>query len=494
MTTRSRNAYPVNYRGDEDTDHAYDYLSNVRSDPNLHYFNEKLQEHDPATSHRLSHAANLLGSDLDATAERVNHIADALRETNHFNSLDSDDAKQLAQQVTGALTSYHERQREHLEFMQEHSDYELPLTPRQQQLAKFETDLKRTGLEYVKSDSGDITVTFPNEATRKRLLANQPEGFLRPVTKSELSDHKQNVIDQRELNNTWVFRASEDEAQTLQHNLLREELDRRSKARTDRINGYLDKLTAEEDDDDDGDAMDQRQITHAIAELLHEQFEDDNKTMAERLDDIKMPDLHDDYTLESINNFTDDDFRKRLVGMKVDYDFQGAREALTDHLDEMNNSDYGAAAAAAITREFSDLYYHTLTKFADQDDAAKFAIFQNGSSDTGQALRERIEHGTSLIDDVDFVAPNHPPASTPGISNLEEYQVFQTDIKQSLDDAELPQHIRVVAAQLSAQYDHTLNTYSTYVDSIPNPSPAVIDELNTKAQHQVDMFNWMLRK
>ena len=495
MSTGFKMQHPVNYRGDDDSQHKYDYLSEIRADPDLHYFHDKLSEIDPATAHRLSHAALLLGQNADVTAERVDHVIDALRETKFDQNMDPHDAKQLAGQVSDALTSYHDRQREHLEFMQEHSDYQLPLTPRQQHLAKFEADLKRASLEYVKADNGDITVTFPNQRVRDQILSNQPEGFVRRVNKEELAQHKQNLAVQRELDNTWTFHAQdEQETAALQHNLLREEMDRRAKKRTDQISHYLENALADPDEDDGSNTMNQHQLSQAIAELLHSQFEDDNKTMSERLDDIPLPDPRAAYNLDAINQFTDPDMRNRIIGTKVDYDFQAAREAITEKIADLNAHDVSAAAATGVTSHMAQLYYDTLSKFAEADNAEKFAVFHKGSADTGQALLDRVQHGASLIEDHDFYAPSFIPPADPQADALERFSEYHTSLNESLEDADLPQHIALLAHKLNASLGATVQRYSLYLETSSPPYPPVLENLNREARRDADMLDWMLRK
>lgn len=490
MTANSnRLGYPVNYNQDDQDDHQQDYLSQMRGDPNLHYFQDQLLQADSATAHRLAYAGNLVASDAQATAGRVEHIIDAIRTTREDEALDEKDAKQLAQQITEGMTAFHHRQREQLEFMRDHADYEVPKTPRQQHLDNFENSLKAHNLEYVKNDGGDITVSFPSERVRNQILQNVPEGFARPVNRQENAVFKERLAEQRELQNTYIFKAQDDdEAAALQQQLLADEMDQRAKHRAKRIADLLEKGTGDPDGDDDDLDSDSSQVAHAIAELLHNQFEDDNKTMAERLAETPVPDPAADYNLDSINSFTDEDFRNKLIGMKIDYDFQHAREALIHHADRLDQTDVGAQAALGATDNIALIYYNTLTKFADQDDALKFAAYQAQSAETGEALQDRIINGTSLIEDSDFQMPNYaPPADPKSQGNLTHYADFTAQLKDSLDDAgDVPPYLRLTAAQMLQSLDGHVANYAQYVEENQPSNPAGITSLNHDTQSSID--------
>ena len=494
MTANSnRLGYPVNYNQDEQEDHKQDYLSQMRGDPNLHYFQDQLLQADSATAHRLAYAGNLVASDAQATAGRVEHIIDAIRTTREDEGLDEKDARQLAQQITEGMTAFHHRQREQLEFMRDHADYEVPKTPREQRLDSFENSLKAHNLEYVKNDSGDITVSFPSERVRNQILQNVPEGFARPVNRQENAEFKERLSEQRELQNTYIFKAQDDdEAAALQQQLLADEMDQRAKHRAKRIADLLEKGTNDPDgdDDDDGFDSDSSQVAHAIAELLHGQFDDDNKTMAERLAETPVPDPTADYNLDAINSFTDEDFRNKLIGMKVDYDFQHAREALMHHADRLDQTDVGAQAAQDATDHVALIYYNTLTKFADADDALKFAAYQGQSAEVGDALRERITDGASLLQDADFEMPNYqPPANPADVRNFPAYTDFSNQTQQALEDSDgVPAYLNLAANQtLTALQDHLVN-YREYIDENDTSDPHQINSYNLQTKRSVELI------
>ena len=496
-TTANRLGYPLNYRRDHDADHTPDYLSNVRTDPNLHYFHEQLESQDATTAHRLSHAANLLGSDPDKTADRVAHVINAVQSTRDDEALDEKSGKNLSDQVAAAITAYHDRQRQQLEFMSEHADYELPKTPRQKQLDLFEQSLKKNGLEYVKADSGDITVTFPNKRVRDEILQTVPEGFARRVKNTQLDQHKQNLIQQRQLENTYIFKA-DDQADALNDQLLAEEMDRRAKHRSKEIASLLDKATSdqpESHDNYDSSFTSKEDITHRIAELLHDQFEDDNKTITERLSELPIPDLSTNYTLESLNQFTDESFRERLIGMKIDYDFKLAREALIHDTGRLNTADVSAHAATEVTHMLATVYYNTLTKFADLDDGLKFAAYQTQATETGEAVRDRITEGKSLIKDSHFEMPHYtPPSSLDDPDHLAGVISFHSELSQALKDTDdIPPYVTLAATQLLEKLDAHNTEFSQYLVTNQTPNPVVVKEMNRQTQDSVHQLHWLLK-
>ena len=501
MTTSPKLDYQQRYKEHDESDHRLDFLSEARSDPNLQYFQDQLQVNDPATAHRLAHAAKLTGSDVKATAERMEHVIDALHDTRGDNALDEKEAKKLADQVTQGLTSYHDRERDRLDFMAERSEYELPKTPRQEELLKFENQIKARGLDYVKDPNGDITVTFPTAKMRDEVLNNVPKGFARQATKEEKTAFESQLAEQKALENTIIFKAEdEEETKALQAQLMADEMTRRAKHRSNRIAQLLEHATSDkavDDDDDDyaGKTPEEikEEVAHQIADLLHQQFEDDNKTMGERMADIPVPDPTATYSVEEITQFQDEDFQSRMISMKVDYNLQLATEALNEHETDPTLHDAGTA----VINRVAGVYHATLMKFADEDTADKFHAYQQQLAEVGQALTERISNDTSLIEDSLIEVPDYEiPATTGDTDNLPALDEFRTEARQALKDYadELPQYVNVVSTQLLQDLDTQTTAFQEYVNDTPSPDQAVMKDLDAQAQRTVGQLNWLLKR
>ena len=504
MTTSEKLGFQQRYGEHDESDHRLDYLSEARADPNLHYFHDQLQQLDPATAHRLAHAGKLTGADPDATSERISHVIDAFQNTRSDETLDEKQAKQLADQVTQGMTAFHDRERDRLDFMADRADYQLPKTPRQLELDKFENQLKARGLDYLKDDNGDITVTFPTARMRDEVLSNVPKGFTRQTTKDEKAAFESRLAEQKALENTIIFKAEdEDEAQALQAQILADEMARRAKHRSNRIAQLLEHATSDnpggDDDDEENDFFGKtpdeirEEVAHQIAELLHQQYEDDNKTLIERLQDIPVPDPSGQFDLDEINRFTNDDFRSRLFAMKVDYNLQAATEAIDEHLNDPSE----AQAANQVLNRVAKLYHNTLTKFANADDAVKFHAYEAQVSEVGSALLERVQSDTSLVEDSTIEITAYAGTAPPGDpDNLEPIHQFRTETRQSLNESadELPQYINVVATQLLQQLDHQAASYQDYVDNTTSPDDSVTRDLDRKAQDTIAQLEWLLKK
>ena len=503
MTSPGRLEYQNRYAEHDEGDHRMDYLSEARSDPHLAYFQDQLQINDPATAHRMALAGKLTGTDTDATSERVAHIIDAFQATRSDETLDEKQSKQLADQVTQGMTAFHDRERDRLDFMAERADYELPKTPRQQELEKYENQLKARGLDYVKDANGDITCTFPSAKVRDEVLSTVPNGFTRKVTRDEKKAFDEALIEKRALENTIIFKAEDEDADRLQGQILAEEMARRAKHRSDEIARLLEHATSDDpagDDDDDnnkyaGMSPDevQEQISHEIAELLHQQYEDDNKTMAERLQDIPVPDPAGDFNLDEINRFTDDDFRSRLFAMKVDYSLQAATEAI----EQLVNDPEEAQAAGLVLNRIAKIYHKTLTNFADDDDAVKFHAYAAQVEEVGNGLYEKVSNGRSILEGADLEMPSYAPSGSPGDpDNLEEIHTFRNEARTAVKDVsdQLPQYLNVATTQLLQQLDTQAAAYQDYIDTTTPPDDVVTKDLEREAHKTIQQLEWMLRK
>ena len=503
MTTTEKTSYKQRYPDHDESDHRLDFMSEARADPNLKYFQDQLHVADPATAHRLAHAGKLTGTDTAATAERLENVIEALHSTRADQSLDEKEAKKLADQVTQGMTAFHDRERDRLDFMADKTEYELPKTPRQEELLKFENHLKHRGLDYVKDDNGDITVTFPTNRMRDEVLSNVPKGFARQATKDEKTSFESKLTEQKVLENTIVFKAEDDEeTKALQGQLLADEMARRAKYRSNRITQLLEHATsdkANEDDDDDNEYAGkspqeiQEDIAHKIADLLHQQYEDDNKTMLERLADVPVPDPTSNYPASDLTGFKQEDFISRQISSKVDYNLQLATEALDDNEADPALHEAGTAVINRVART----YHATLTKFADEASSDKFLAYQHQLTEVGNALHERVSQGESLLQDSLIEPPQYQAAATLGDpGNIPGVQEYLTDVRQALADHadELPQYVNVVSGHILRDITQQATAFEQYADDIANADPLVLKHLDTQTHKSIEELNWLLQK